>query len=55
MIVPFNKSPSGQSGQPQAQPSEANLLMALATMHKMGRLTKPDQSATIKPEAQPDA
>jgi hypothetical protein len=35
MIVPFAK---GQAQAPQqAQPSETNMLMALATMHQMGR------------------
>lgn len=38
MIVPFTKTPQGQ---PPAQggpmPSETNLLMALAEMHKQGR------------------
>lgn len=40
MIVPFAK---GQAkGQPaQAQPSETDMLMALATMHSMGRIPKP--------------
>ncbi len=52
MIVPFAK---GQSkGAPaQAQPSETDMLMALATMHKMGRIPKP--STPSAPEATPVA
>ena len=52
MIVPFAK---GQSkGAPaQAQPSETDMLMALATMHQMGRIPKP--KGTPAPEATPSA
>lgn len=50
MVVPISSSPSpfgeldsGSSG--QGTPSEANLLMALATMHKQGRLAGPEAGA----------
>ena len=41
MIVPFAKGKQGPTAQPQAQPSETDMLMALATMHQMGRIPKP--------------
>ena len=53
MIVPFAKG-KGQAQQPaQQQPSETDMLMALATMHKMGRIPKP--STPSAPEATPVA
>lgn len=39
MIVPFSNN--GSSAQQGEMPSEANLLMALAEMHKQGRFTRP--------------
>jgi hypothetical protein len=47
MIVPF---PKGQvkGTAPQAQPSETDMLMALATMHQMGRITPPSAPAELK-------
>ncbi len=53
MIVPFAKGKQGPTAQPQAQPSETDMLMALATMHQMGRIPKPKSSPA--PEATPDA
>lgn len=41
MVVPM--SPGQKQGtQPQAQPSQTDLLMALAEMHRQGRFSKPD-------------
>lgn len=41
MIVPFAKGQAkGQPAQ-QVQPSETDMLMALATMHKLGTIPKP--------------
>ena len=50
MIVPFAK---GQTkGTPaQAQPSETDMLMALATMHQMGRIPKPTPVKAPNPNA----
>ena len=44
MIVPIQKgaSPFADTGQPA--PSQANLLMALATMHQQGRFNQDDDS-----------
>ncbi len=39
MIVPFAKG-QAKGATAQAQPSETDMLMALATMHKMGRVGK---------------
>ena len=41
MIVPFAKGQQSPQGPAQAQPSETDMLMALATMHQMGRIPKP--------------
>ena len=50
MIVPFAKG-KGQAQQPaQQQPSETDMLMALATMHQMGRIPKP-KGATAPTES----
>ena len=40
MIVPFAKG-QGSSPPPAKQPSETDMLMALATMHKLGTIPKP--------------
>lgn len=42
MIIPMTKGKAPTQPQPQAQPSEADLLMALAEMHKQGRIPKPE-------------
>ena len=45
MIIPITPGMSAP-GAPQAQmPSETNLLMALAEMHKQGRFTKKSSDA----------
>jgi|HubBroStandDraft_3_1064219.scaffolds.fasta_scaffold00002_18 hypothetical protein len=44
MIVPFAKGQSAQQAPVQAKPSETDMLMALATMHSMGRIPKPTPS-----------
>jgi hypothetical protein len=42
MIIPFDKTQKKPAGQPSSPPpSEAELLMALATMHKQGRFNPP--------------
>ena len=41
MIVPFAKGQTKGQAPQQAQPSETDMLMALATMHSMGRIPKP--------------
>lgn len=41
MIVPFRGQGQQAASQPQQMPSQADLLMALATMHKQGRFTPP--------------
>lgn len=51
MIVPASTLPSGiasplaNDNQQQAQPSQAQLLMAAAEMHKMGRLGSRKETA----------
>lgn len=45
MIVPFAQGPAAKP------PSETDMLVALATMHKMGRIAKP---ATPKAKAPDD-
>jgi hypothetical protein len=50
MIVPFAKGPM-QAQPQQPMPSEANLLMALAEMHKQGKFAKPKPEPTPPPEA----
>ena len=52
MIVPFAKGQAKGAPAQQAQPSETDMLMALATMHQMGRIPKP--TAPTLPKA-PDA
>ena len=44
MIVPT--SPGATSFAPTEQPSETNLLMALAEMHKQGRFDQPEAKPT---------
>ena len=48
MIVPIQKgaSPFADTGQPA--PSQANLLMALATMHQQGRFNQDDDTNIVK-------
>ena len=41
MIVPFAKGQQAQQAPAQAKPSETDMLMALATMHKLGTIPKP--------------
>ena len=41
MIVPFAKGQAKGQQPQQPQPSETDMLMALATMHQMGRIPKP--------------
>jgi hypothetical protein len=41
MIVPFAKGQAKGQAPQQAQPSETDMLMALATMHKLGTIPKP--------------
>ncbi len=53
MIVPFAKGQSKSTTPAQAQPSETDMLMALATMHQMGRIPKP--KAPAAPEGAPVA
>jgi hypothetical protein len=48
MIVPFAKG-QAKGAPAQAQPSETDMLMALATMHQMGRIPKP--KSPVAPEA----
>ena len=52
MIIPMTRGPAGvrQTG-PTPQPSETNLLMALAIMHEGGRL--PAQPLVEAPPAEP--
>ena len=52
MIVPFAKGQKS-SAPAQAQPSETDMLMALATMHQMGRIPKP--TAPKAPSETPSA
>ena len=40
MIVPFAKGPAQAQAPQQAQPSETDMLMALAHMHSMGRIAQ---------------
>jgi hypothetical protein len=44
MIVPFDRTKGKDQAPQQAQPSETDMLMALATMHQMGRITKAAKS-----------
>ena len=46
MIVPFAKGQAKGQAPQQAQPSETDMLMALATMHSMGRIPKPKSPGT---------
>jgi hypothetical protein len=48
MIVPFAKGQSAQQAPAQAQPSETNMLMALATMHQMGRIPTGDEARPLE-------
>lgn len=52
MIVPFSKGQKGQAPA-QAQPSETDMLMALATMHQMGRIGKVLGSKGKAPDTDP--
>lgn len=54
MIIPITPGMSAP-GAPQAQmPSETNLLMALAEMHKQGRVGKqPDMTNVVKMPERP--
>lgn len=45
-VVPITK---GTQSQPQAMPSETNMLMAIADMHKQGRFTSPEFIQPLKP------
>lgn len=40
MIVPISQGASSFANVPDQMPSQTNLLMALATMHKQGRFDK---------------
>jgi hypothetical protein len=51
MIVPFAKGQAKGSAPQQAQPSETDMLMALATMHQMGRIPKPTPVKAPDPNA----
>ena len=51
MIVPFAKGQQAQQAPAQAKPSETDMLMALATMHSLGRVGK----ATKTPDPEPPA
>lgn len=48
MIIPTTSGPSPYAD--VAQPSETNLLMALATMHAQGRFAKPDTNKKLQPK-----
>lgn len=48
MIVPTTKGlPTGPDGTPQQMPSQTNLLMALAEMHKQGQFAPPDPQSNV--------
>lgn len=55
MIVPFAKGQTTSARPQSAQPSETDMLMALATMHQMGRIPKPLKVSTTPIEASPGA
>lgn len=50
MIVPFAKGQAQSTAPAQAKPSETDMLMALATMHQMGRIPKPSKVSTTPTE-----
>lgn len=49
IVVPISNqsSPSGAPGA-EGRPSEASLLMALQTMHKMGKFNQDDDTTKLK-------
>lgn len=51
MIVPFNKTPNSQSQPTAKPPSETDMLMALATMHSLGRVGKAAKASDPEPPA----
>ena len=54
MMIPVTPNTASPGSVPQAMPSETNLLMALAEMHKQGRVGKqPDMTNVVKMPERP--
>ena len=47
MVVPITPGSKQGMAMPQQQPSQTDLLMALAEMHKQGRFTKSESKSEV--------